>query len=62
MSMLKDFLSKDWTKGEKVLLASTCVLLGVVMGFLIAPIKKGIQCGNNNGNTTVYGEDETGVN
>ncbi|ROR25741.1 hypothetical protein EDD66_11098 [Mobilisporobacter senegalensis] len=58
MSMLKDFISKDWTRGEKVLLASTCILAGIIVGFLIAPIKKGIQCGNNNGNTTVYGEEE----
>ena len=27
-----------------------CVLLGVIYGFLISPIKKGISFGNNNGN------------
>lgn len=58
MRLLKDFLSKDWTKGEKVLLVSTCILYGIVMGFLIAPIKQGIHCGNNNGNTTVYREED----
>lgn len=34
---------------EKALLGLTCFLGGVVAGFLIAPIKKGIYCGNNNG-------------
>lgn len=33
---------------EKALLGLTCFLGGVVAGFLIAPIKKGIYCGNNN--------------
>lgn len=35
---------------EKVLFGAVCFLSGVVAGFLIAPIKKGIYCGNNNGN------------
>lgn len=35
---------------EKVLLGLTCFLGGVVAGFFIAPIKKGIYCGNNCGN------------
>lgn len=34
----------------------TCFLGGVVVGFLIAPIKKGIYCANNNGN--YLGKDE----
>lgn len=35
---------------EKTLLCLTCFLGGVVAGFFIAPIKKGIYCGNNCGN------------
>lgn len=35
---------------EKGFLGLACFLGGVVVGFLIAPIKKGIYCGNNNGN------------
>ncbi|WP_291647591.1 hypothetical protein [Clostridium sp.] len=35
---------------EKILLCLTCFLGGVVAGFLIAPIKKGIYFGNNCGN------------
>lgn len=41
-------------KKEKILLGAACFFSGVVAGFLIAPIKKGIYCGNNNGNN--YGE------
>lgn len=57
MEKIKELLAKDWTIGEKSLLISTCVLLGVVIGFLIAPIKS-IYCGNNNGNLNNYGDDE----
>ena len=39
---------------EKVLLGAACFFAGAVAGFLIAPIKKGIYCGNNNGNN--YGD------
>ncbi|SCJ97419.1 Uncharacterised protein [uncultured Clostridium sp.] len=35
---------------EKILFGAACFLGGVVAGFLIAPIKKGVYCGNNNGN------------
>ena len=44
---------------EKVLLGAACFFAGAVAGFLIAPIKKGIYCGNNSGNTYVPGEEET---
>lgn len=49
--VVKDFFKRDWTTTEKVLFAVCLFLLGVVIGFLMAPIKKGISCGNNNGNT-----------
>lgn len=35
---------------EKILLGTACFFAGMVAGFLIAPIKKGIHCGNNSGN------------
>ena len=35
---------------EKVLLGLASFLGGVVVGFLISPIKEGISFGNNNGN------------
>lgn len=42
---------------EEVLLGLTCFLGGVVAGFLIAPIKRGIYCGNNCGNHVSKAED-----
>ena len=52
---VKDFFKRDWTLTEKVLVVVCCILLGVVYGFLIAPIKKGVSIGTNNGNT--YADD-----
>ena len=44
---------------EKVLLGAVCFFAGAVVGFLLAPVKKGIYCGNNSGNTYGPGEEET---
>jgi hypothetical protein len=41
-------------KTEIVLLSVCTFLVGVVMGFLVAPIKKGFEIGNNSGNTNNY--------
>ncbi len=43
---------------EKVLIILCCLLLGMIKGFFLAPIKKGISCGNNNGNTYNSLDDE----
>ena len=45
-------------KVELWLMAAICILLGVVIGFIKAPLTHGvtISCGNNNGN--VYGQDK----
>lgn len=43
--------------GIKAIITITCAMflfLGIVIGFLIAPIKKGIICGDNN----TYGSDD----
>lgn len=42
---------------EKLLLGAACFFAGAVAGFLLAPIKNGIYCGNNNGNNYL-GKDE----
>ena len=42
---------------EKVLLGVACFLGGVVSGFLLAPIKKGIYLGNNCGNQVRSAEE-----
>ena len=44
---------------EEVLLGAACFFAGAVVGFLLAPVKKGIYCGNNSGNTYGPGEEET---
>lgn len=55
---VKEFFERDWTLVEKILVLTCCVLVGVIYGFLIAPIKKGISCGNNNGNYYSDFEDD----
>ncbi|MEM1483272.1 hypothetical protein V6615_00180 [Oscillospiraceae bacterium PP1C4] len=45
-------------KTIKFLLATTFLFLGIIIGFMWSPAKKGIYCGNNNGNT--YGGNELG--
>ncbi len=46
---VKEFFGRDWTPAEKVLVILCCILFGV--------IKRGISCGNNNGNSYVSGAD-----
>lgn len=55
---VKDFFRRDWTMSEKILVILCCVMFGVIKGFLMAPIKRGISCGNNNGNVYNQLEDE----
>ena len=54
---IKDFFARDWTPAEKVLVVLCCIMLGVIKGFCLSPIKKGIRCGNNNNNSYVQNED-----
>lgn len=42
-------------KATCFLISTIFLLLGIIIGFFIAPIKKGIYCGNNNGsNNSTY--------
>ena len=54
---VKEFFWRDWTPAEKVLVVLCCIMLGVIKGFCLSPIKKGIRCGNNNNNSYVQNED-----
>ena len=54
---IKEFFARDWTPAEKVLVILCCIMLGVIKGFCLAPIKRGISCGNNNGNSYVQTDD-----
>ncbi len=38
-------------KSTAILTAAVCFFFGIVLGFLISPIKNGISVGNNSGNT-----------
>lgn len=55
---IKDFFKRDWTLTEKILVILCCVMFGIIKGFIMAPIKKGISCGNNNGNVYNQLEDD----
>lgn len=47
-------------KRDLWLLGLDCMLLGIVIGFIKAPLTHGItiSCGNNTGNVTNYGKEE----
>lgn len=55
---VKDFFEREWTTEEKILVILCCVMYGIIQGFLLAPIKRGISCGNNNGNVYNALEEE----
>lgn len=48
---MKDFFNEEWNILDKKLVVSTALLSGIIIGFIFAPIKKGVYCGNHNGNT-----------
>ena len=58
LDKVKEVFEREWSGEEKVLIMLCCVLLGVIYGFLISPIKKGISFGNNNGNNYNEFEDD----
>ena len=43
LDKVKEIFDREWSGEEKVLIMLCCVLLGVIYGFLISPIKKGIS-------------------
>lgn len=55
---VKEFFKRDWTPAEKVLVILCCVLIGVIKGFVLSPVKKGISCGNHSSNVYNEREDE----
>ena len=58
MKSVKDFFFFFWTLTEKILVMLCCVMFGIIKGFLMAPIKKGVSLGNNNGNIYNQLEDD----
>lgn len=45
--------TRTTTNRELYMAGIICLLLGILVGFLFSPIKNGISCGNNNGNTSI---------
>lgn len=54
---MRIFFNREWSFAEKRLLILSSFLLGCLLGFLFAPIKKGVYCGNHNGNTWIPERD-----
>lgn len=48
MEKIKEFMNSDWTLTEKILLLADVLLAGVLIGFLISPIRNGIGLFSNN--------------
>lgn len=55
---VKDFFKRDWTMSEKILVILCCVMFGMIKGFILAPVKKGLIFGSNNGNVYNQLEDD----
>ena len=53
---MRNFLIHDWSLLEKKLIIATFFMSGIIIGFIFAPIKRGIYCGNHNGNTEITKE------
>lgn len=50
---MKNFYLHEWSMAEKKLMVLIAFLSGIIIGFVFSPIKKGVYCGNNNGNTSL---------
>lgn len=48
---MKEFYQREWTMAEKILMTISLLVSGILLGFMFSPIKRGIYCGNHNGNT-----------
>lgn len=46
---IKGLFAKEWTIYDKVLCVVTAALAGIVTGFLLSPIKKGMHIFSDNG-------------
>lgn len=53
---MRECMEKDWNMMEKRLVIGVCLLVGMMLGFMMAPAKREIYCGYNNGNTQAADE------
>ncbi|MBS6951769.1 MAG: hypothetical protein KH230_00875 [Enterocloster asparagiformis] len=56
--MMKDFFDREWCYSDKCMAVLSAFLCGVVVGIMISPVKRGIYCGNHNGNTQLLPKDQ----
>lgn len=49
MNKMKEIINRDYTSLEKMLAVTTAFCVGIIIGFLLAPAKKGIMIGSKNG-------------
>lgn len=42
---MESFYSREWNCLEKKLIVATAFMSGIIIGFIFAPIKKGVYCG-----------------
>lgn len=47
---MKEFCWSSWDMHDKVLVTACAFFFGMIIGFAFSPVKKGIYCGNHNGN------------
>lgn len=50
---MMECMEKDWNMMEKRLIIGFCLMAGMLFGFLMAPVKKKVYCGNYNGSKQV---------
>lgn len=46
---ISEFINRSWTNEEKVLVVLSASLIGIVVGFIFSPLKKGISVFSHNG-------------
>ncbi|MDE6313100.1 MAG: hypothetical protein K2M46_05700 [Lachnospiraceae bacterium] len=49
MNKMQEIINKDYTPLEKILGIATALCVGIIIGFMLAPAKKGIMIGSKNG-------------
>lgn len=53
---ITDFINRSWTTEEKILVVLFSTLLGIVVGFIFSPVKKGISVLSHNGSNNSNNE------
>ena len=48
-AFVKELFEKEWDMHDKVLCVMNAALMGLVVGFVFSPIKKGMQIWSHNG-------------